>query len=98
MKTFRDSNQIVWTVFEVRRQVASSGDESYLPRGYSDGWLCFECAAAKRRLVRYPARWRELAEEELARLLDQAQPAPRGALRLGDDLGDGSTSPDFRPD
>lgn len=97
MKNFRDAAGTEWTVFEVRRAVSSRGDWSYLPSGFSDGWLCFECATAKRRLVRYPERWREFGEAELAELLAQAQPAPRGSFRLGDDLGgDLSTSPDAR--
>ncbi|MEX2153941.1 MAG: hypothetical protein WD825_11430 [Gemmatimonadaceae bacterium] len=93
MKTFRDSKNIEWTVFEVRRQVTAKGDWSYLPSGYNDGWLCFESPAAKRRLVRYPQRWRELGDAELEKLLAQALPAPRGAFRLGDDLADFPSSP-----
>jgi hypothetical protein len=98
MKTFRDSKNVDWTVFEVRRQVTAKGDWSYLPSGYNDGWLCFESATAKRRLIRYPDRWRELGDAELEKLLDQALPAPRGAFRLGDDLGDLPSSPGVRPD
>lgn len=98
MKSFRDSKDVVWTVFEVRRQVSTPGDWSYLPNGFSDGWLCFECSAAKKRLIRYPARWREFNDLELQKLLEQAAPAPRSSLRLGEDLGDSSTSPDLRPD
>src|SRR5687767_10717543 len=86
MKTFRDSKNTEWTVFEVRRQVSTQGDWSYLPSGFNDGWLCFESATAKRRLVRYPQRWREFGDLELEKLLAQALPAPRTAFRLGDDL------------
>lgn len=97
MRIFRDSNGSDWTVFEVRRQVSTKGDWSYLPNGFSSGWLCFENAAAKKRLVQFPDRWRELSDAELEKLLSQARPAPRGALRLGDDLGgDTSPSPDVR--
>jgi hypothetical protein len=98
MKNFRDSAGTEWTVFEVRRGVAAKGDWSYLPSGFSDGWLCFESDSAKRRLIRYPERWREYDDGALTQLLGLAQPAPRGSLRLGDDLGDLSTSPDNRPD
>ena len=87
MKNFRDSAGTEWTVFEVRRAVSSKGDWSYLPSGFSDGWLCFECATAKRRLVRYPERWREFGEAQLVELLGQAQPAPRSSILLTDDLG-----------
>jgi hypothetical protein len=100
MRTFRDSNDTEWTVFEVRRQLSSRGDLSYLPGGFSNGWLCFESRGAKRRLVKYPERWREVSDEALEQLLGEASPAPRGSLRMGDDLtgSDKATSPDLRPD
>jgi hypothetical protein len=87
MKTFRDSNDNSWTVFEVRRRVTeSSGDLSFLPSGFNDGWLCFEMVGAKKRLIRYPERWREFTDAELEYLLGQAQPAPRTSFRVPDDL------------
>lgn len=98
MKIFRDSSDTDWTVFEVCRQVTGKADSSYLPSGFNDGWLCFESATAKRRLVRYPERWREFSETQLEQLLSQAAPAPRMSLRLGEDLGDSSSAPDVLPD
>lgn len=88
MRTFRDSNGTAWTVFEVRRQMSGNGDRSYLPGGFNDGWLCFETHGAKRRLTKYPARWREFSDDELLDLLAQAQAAPKGSLRIYDDLGE----------
>lgn len=98
MRTFRDSHSTDWTVFEVRRQLSSRSDLSYLPGGFSNGWLCFESHGAKRRLVKYPERWREFSDAELEELLGEASPAPRGSMRLGDDLGSGDKSTDARPD
>ena len=98
MRNFRDASGDDWTVFEVRRHVSTKGEWSYLPNGYSNGWLCFENATSKRRLVRYPERWREFNDGELENLLAEAQPAPRGTFRLDDDLSDPSTSPDVRAD
>ena len=101
MRVFRDSKDTDWTVFEVRRHVNSNGDPvTYLPGGFANGWLCFESQTAKRRLVQYPRGWREFSDAELEKLLTLALPAPRGAFRLGDDLGetDSSTSPDLRAD
>ena len=92
MRVFRDSNATDWTVFEVRRQ-GSHGDLAYLPGGFSNGWLCFESVTAKRRLVRFPERWREFSDTELEKLLGEALPAPRGSLRLGEDLGPVDASP-----
>ena len=88
MRSFRDSANVNWTVFEVRRQVTSRGDAAVLPSGFNAGWLCFEATGAKRRLARYPARWREMNDAELEALLHEAQPAPRSTLRVVDDLAD----------
>ena len=96
MRVFRDSNDTDWTVFEVRRQFGPKGDMSYLPGGFSNGWLCFESHSAKKRLVQFPSRWREFSDTELEKLLTQALPAPRTTIRAADDLGDSSTSPDLR--
>ena len=99
MKNFRDASGTDWTVFEVRRNVAAKGDWSYLPTGYSDGWLCFECATAKKRLVQYPPGWREFNDAALEKLLGLAQPAPRSSLGLPDDLSDEASRPsDVRPE
>lgn len=98
MRTFRDASGTAWTVFEVRRQVSSTGDNrSFLPGGFNDGWLCFERPGAKRRLTKYPQRWREFTDEELIALFDQAQAAPKGSMRIYDDLGETPGS-DTRPD
>ena len=88
MRSFRDSANVHWTVFEVRRQITSRGDAAVLPSGFNAGWLCFEAVGAKRRLARYPDRWRELTDTELVQLLAEAQPAPRSAFRVTDDLTD----------
>jgi hypothetical protein len=98
MRLFRDSRNNEWTVFEVRRQVGPKGEMNFLPGGFSSGWLCFESLGGKRRLVRYPPRWREFSDEELEKLLGEAAPAPRGTLRLGDDLAgsDGVSPNDLR--
>lgn len=94
MRVFRDSNATDWTVFEVRRQ-GPKGELAYLPGGFSNGWLCFESVTAKRRLVHFPERWREFTDADLEKLLAEALPAPRGSLRLGEDLGAADTSPDL---
>lgn len=92
MRSFRDASNVEWTVFEVRRQVSRADAVSSI--GQTSGWLCFESNMSKRRLLKYPERWREFADTELARLLDEAKPAPRTALNLGEDgLEGGSPAP-----
>lgn len=100
MRVFRDSRNVEWTVFEVRRQVGSRGEMNFLPGGFSSGWLCFESLGAKRRLVRYPQRWREFGDEELEKLLIEAIPAPRASQPLGDELGssEGPAPGEVRPE
>jgi hypothetical protein len=101
MRAFRDSKGEQWTVFEVRRQLdadgAIGGDLSYLPNGYSSGWLCFENHSSKRRLIRFPKDWREFSDTQLEKLLEEAAPAPRASLRLTD-LGDSGTSSNVTPE
>ena len=89
MRSFRDSSNVEWTVFEVRRQV---GRADAVSASTQTGWLCFESNSAKRRLLKYPDRWREFADAELTRLLDEAKPAPRPALNFPDDGVAGSTA------
>ena len=98
MKTFRDSSGVDWTVFEVRRNVGGKGDLSYLPSGFSDGWLCFESEMVKKRLLKYPERWREFNDGELEKLLGEALPAPRPSLRIRDDFIPEPRAPDALPE
>lgn len=91
MRSFRDSNNVEWTVFEVRRQVSRADEVS--PIALAPGWLCFESAASKRRLLKFPERWRDFTDTELTRLLQQASPAPRTSLNLSDGVEGGSATP-----
>ena len=92
MRSFRDSNDVEWTVFEVRRQVTRA--DAVNPIAQTSGWLCFESSLSKRRLLKYPERWRELADAELTRLLNEAKPAPRTTFGLsGEGVEGGSAVP-----
>ena len=77
MRLLTDSNNVQWTVFEVKRQTGPKDRWSYLPAGFGDGWLCFESSHSKRRLTPIPPRWREYGDDELERMLDNAQPVKR---------------------
>lgn len=79
MRTFSDSKGTQWTVFEVKRG-EREGRWTYLPDEYGDGWLTFECPTAKRRLTPIPPAWRELDDQRLRELLEQAQPVARTRL------------------
>ena len=90
MRTFRDARGLEWTVFAINR----SADEdktrwSYLPEEFEHGWLCFESALEKRRLMRIPEHWRESSDAALARLLSEATPVRRleTPSRSAEDLG-----------
>ena len=77
MLTITDSAGVEWTVFEVKRQGATSDRWSYLPEEFDDGWLCFESDFGKRRLTPVPENWRRATAVELERLLRQASPVIR---------------------
>lgn len=96
MKTFRDSQGAAWTVFEVRRVVSSLAGRPVTPPSVGGGWLCFENGSAKRRLLRFPDRWRELDESALCELLERATPAPRTTWRM--DALDDQPAEEVRPD
>jgi hypothetical protein len=83
MRTITDSTGVEWTVFEVKRQGATSDRWSYLPEEFDDGWLCFESEFGKRRLTPVPTRWRDAGAGELERMLKQASPVIRA--RYGDE-------------
>ena len=78
MRILTDSTGIQWTVFEVKRQADSPERWTYLPEEFGDGWLCFESDVSKRRLTPVPPRWREFGDDQLVRMLEQAQPGELG--------------------
>jgi hypothetical protein len=72
MRILLDEHGTEWTVFEVKRGTGGRDRMSYLPERFGDGWLCFESKLGKRRLTPVPARWRDLGDEEMTRLLGRA--------------------------
>ena len=86
-----------WTVFEVRRVVSSFAGRPLTPPSVGAGWICFENGNAKRRLLRFPERWREFGDAELQELLAKASPAPRTTWAI-DSLDDLLPRKDVRPD
>ena len=51
-----------------------------LTPGMEGGWLCFESAAQKRRLMPVPGDWESCADEVLARYLASASPVSRRVI------------------
>ena len=77
MRTVADSTGRVWTIFEVKKQGGPSEQWTYLPEQFGNGWLCFESDASKRRLTPVPPHWAEYGDEQLAALLEKAEPVVR---------------------
>jgi hypothetical protein len=77
MRTITDAAGVEWTVFEVRRDLQTTDQWSYLPEEFGDGWLCFESQYSKRRLTPVPADWQDLGQEDLVKMLLQAAPVRR---------------------
>jgi hypothetical protein len=73
VRDFVDANGVTWRVWPVTPESLQpkTAAEDYLGE-YGDGWLCFESATERRRLARYPVRWDELSDSELATLLKAA--------------------------
>lgn len=64
-----------WTVWDVVHQRGlTSGDPQLLPEAMRAGWLVFECALEKRRLVPPPADWAGAPDDELWALCLLAEP------------------------
>jgi hypothetical protein len=82
MRTIADFTGVLWTVFEVKKQGGSSDQWTYLPEQFVNGWLCFESDTSKRRLTPVPTRWFEYSDNELAGLLDKAQPVIRPRVEV----------------
>jgi hypothetical protein len=59
-----------WTVFLVEAPTL----HAMIPEGLRGGWLCFECASAKRRLAPVPTGWDDFDDAALRTLLSRAVP------------------------
>ena len=80
MREFRDLAGRSWRVWEVKPDPTRQRRRPEFYMGdFIAGWLAFEALAGVelRRLVGYPADWRDLPDEALARLLANASPATR---------------------
>lgn len=71
---FRDSDGVEWSVSEVSPTAGIVGSLELLPSEYRAGWLSFKSARERRRLMPYPADWRDRSSDELAELCRRAKP------------------------
>jgi hypothetical protein len=78
LREFADGRGEVWRVWSVTIDQAYVHDlrEAYLGE-LSQGWLCFESNAERRRLASFPDDWHLMTEGQLSVLLDRARIAPR---------------------
>jgi hypothetical protein len=77
VRDFVDANGVSWRVWPVTPEALQpkTAAEDYLG-DYGEGWLCFESAAERRRLARYPTEWEDLSDEDLCSLLRSAAIVP----------------------
>jgi hypothetical protein len=84
-----DAHGVQWDIFAVYPEPPRS-TRSQLKGTYPQGWLCFDSGTEKRRLSPIPDQWQQLSDEELARLSERAESAPR---RRGRPRGSGAERP-----
>lgn len=78
LREFVDRAGVSWRVWSVAiDQVYSKTARLDFLGPLQDGWLCFESAHERRRLVKYPEHWHRMTGDELISLLSQASPVPR---------------------
>lgn len=85
VREFTDSAGRQWRAWDVQPDDLNprTKDEEYLAQLYHTGWIVFETNDGddKRRLYPIPKGWNDLAEAELAVLLQKAEVVPRRKLR-----------------
>jgi hypothetical protein len=75
-RAFTDALGVKWDVFAVYPEARLS-PHSQLKGTFSQGWLCYDSGAEKRRLSPIPENWQALSDNELERLAQRAEVAPR---------------------
>jgi hypothetical protein len=82
MRQIRDAAGTEWMVYQVNPTTNRWNALESLPEGYRAGWLCFESASEKRRLISPPSDWEDLPTEALNRLLGDAVQVRRSATPI----------------
>jgi hypothetical protein len=90
-RILRDRRGVRWDVFAVYTDALSAA-RWHLKPPYSEGWLCFDSVAERRRLAPIPVQWYRLGNAQLEALGEIADvvPAPR---RKAPDAADARSRP-----
>jgi hypothetical protein len=91
-RLFDDRGGVRWDVWAVYPETRPS-QLSALPEAFQAGWLVFESANQKRRLSPIPSDWQTLPTDELERLCERAEIAPRRGRGYGSGGGLGEDVP-----
>jgi hypothetical protein len=91
-RAFRDPRGVTWDVYAVYPEARLAPK---LRGPFQQGWLCFDAGPEKRRLSPIPENWQDLADEELERLAERAEPARsrRSSRSAGDEPGPTDSRP-----
>ena len=73
LQEFTDPEGTAWQVYEVVPQ----SRHRLIPQGHEAGWLVFESAAHKCRVVPIPSNWQTSSEAELLLLLQSGALIPK---------------------
>jgi hypothetical protein len=73
LRTFTAADGTPWNVWNVVPSITHTHQALTVMAAMTGGWLCFECASAKRRLVPIPDGWEELSDAELERVMETAE-------------------------
>ena len=73
IREFTDQQGVRWRVWQTYPARGSSH-----PEALRDGWLTFECADCKKRLVPIPDGWEQVPDAQLAQFLNSAEEYRRG--------------------
>jgi hypothetical protein len=80
LRTFISRDGSTWNVWNVVPTLMHRDQRIALSVGMARGWLCFECAGVKRRIVPTPDDWETWSDAELETALADAAPITRRVL------------------
>lgn len=76
-RTITDARGTVWSIWDVHPATAAETVRIVLPEAMRTGWLAFETADERRRLLPIPEGWEAFSDLELEQLCRRATVVPR---------------------